>query len=65
MQKIGVPSPMIIMILRMAILNLLNVVNNTTFNTTQNNLLDIQAKFSTTNANNQIYSDIFVLNKIY
>ena len=40
-------------------------INNTTFNTTQNNLLDIQAKFSTTNANNQIYSDIFVLNKIY
>lgn len=42
-----------------------NVVNNTTFDTTQSNLLDIQAKFSTTNANNQIHSDLFILNKIY
>ena len=42
-----------------------NVVNNTTFNTTQTNLLDIQAKFSSSSANNSIYSDIFVLNKIY
>ena len=42
-----------------------NVVNNTTFNTTQSNLLDIQAKFSSSSANNSIYSDIFVLNKIY
>ena len=42
-----------------------NVVNNTTFNTTQSNTLDIQAKFSSSSANNSIYSDIFVLNKIY
>ena len=42
-----------------------NVVNNTTFNTTQTNLLDIQAKFSSSSASNSIYSDIFVLNKIY
>ena len=42
-----------------------NVVNNTTFDTTQTNLLDIQAKFSSSSANNSIYSDIFVLNKIY
>ena len=42
-----------------------NVVNNTTFNTTQSNLLDIQAKFSSSSASNSIYSDIFVLNKIY
>ena len=42
-----------------------NVVNNTTFNTTINNLLDIQAKFSSSSANNSIYSDIFILNKIY
>jgi hypothetical protein len=42
-----------------------NVVNNTTFNTTITNLLDIQAKFSSSNANNSIYSDIFILNKIY
>lgn len=42
-----------------------NVVNNTTFNTTQANLLDIQTKFSSSSANNSIYSDIFVLNKIY
>ena len=41
------------------------VVNNTTFNTTQSNTLDIQAKFSSSSANNSIYSDIFVLNKIY
>jgi hypothetical protein len=42
-----------------------NVVNNTTFNTTITNLLDIQAKFSSSSANNSIYSDIFILNKIY
>jgi hypothetical protein len=42
-----------------------NVINNTTFNTTITNLLDIQAKFSSSSANNSIYSDIFILNKIY
>ena len=34
-------------------------------NTTITNLLDIQAKFSSSSANNSIYSDIFILNKIY
>jgi hypothetical protein len=42
-----------------------NVVNNTTFNTTISNTLNIQAKFSSSSANNSIYSDIFILNKIY
>jgi hypothetical protein len=42
-----------------------NVINNTTFNTTITNLLDIQAKFSSSSANNSIYSDMFILNKIY
>ena len=42
-----------------------NVINNTTFSTTVGNLLDIQAKFSSSSANNSIYSDIFILNKIY
>lgn len=42
-----------------------NVVNNSTFNTTITNLLDIQAKFSSSSANNSIYSDMFILNKIY
>jgi hypothetical protein len=42
-----------------------NVINNTTFSTTVGNLLDIQAKFSSSSANNNIYSDMFILNKIY
>ena len=42
-----------------------NTVNNTTFNTTIGNTLDITAQFSTNNALNSIYSDIFILNKIY
>jgi hypothetical protein len=42
-----------------------NVINNTTFSTTVGNLLDIQAKFSSSSANNSIYSDMFILNKIY
>ena len=42
-----------------------NTINNTTFNTTILNTLDVTAQFSTNNANNSIYSDIFVLNKIY
>ncbi len=42
-----------------------NIVNNTTFDTTINNTLDITAQFSTNNANNSIYSDIFTLSKTY
>jgi hypothetical protein len=42
-----------------------NTVNNTTFNTTIDNTLDITVEWGSTSANNQIYSDIFVLNKIF
>jgi|LakMenEpi03Aug12_release.lakeMendotaPanAssembly.Ray.scaffolds.fasta_scaffold828346_2 hypothetical protein len=42
-----------------------NTVNNTTFNTTINNTLDVTIQWGSTNAGNSIYSDIFVLNKIY
>lgn len=42
-----------------------NTVNNTTFNTTISNTLDITAQFNTTSPLNSIYTDIFVLNKIY
>jgi hypothetical protein len=42
-----------------------NVVNNTTFNTTIPNTLDITVQWGSNNATNSIYSDIFVLNKIY
>ena len=42
-----------------------NNVNNTTFDTTTMNTLDIVGKWSSNSALNSIYSDIFVLNKIY
>jgi hypothetical protein len=42
-----------------------NTVNNTTFDTTVNNTLDVTVEWGSTNAANNIYSDIFVLNKIY
>lgn len=42
-----------------------NTVNNTTFNTTVSNTLNITAQFSSNSSLNSIYSDIFVLNKIY
>ena len=42
-----------------------NTINNTTFNTTISNTLDITAQFSSNSALNSVYSDIFVLNKIY
>jgi hypothetical protein len=42
-----------------------NTVNNTTFDTTTSNILDVTAEWSTNSALNSIYSDIFVLNKIY
>lgn len=42
-----------------------NVVNNTTFDTTINNTLDITIQWGSTNNGNNIYSDIFTLNKIY
>jgi hypothetical protein len=42
-----------------------NVVNNTTFNTTIPNTLDVTVQWGSNNAGNSIYSDIFILNKIY
>ena len=42
-----------------------NTVNNTTFNTTVNNTLDVTVQFGSTSGTNNIYSDVFVLNKIY
>ena len=43
-----------------------NTVNNTTFDTTVPNTLDITAQWgSNTPAQNAIYSDLFVLNKIF
>jgi hypothetical protein len=42
-----------------------NVVNSTTFDTTIGNTLDITVQWGSNNAGNSIFSDIFVLNKIY
>jgi hypothetical protein len=42
-----------------------NTVNSTTFDTTIQNTLDITAQFSTNSGLNSIYSDLFILNKIY
>ncbi len=42
-----------------------NTINNTTFDTTISNTLDVTVQFSSNSTDNSIYSDIFVLNKIY
>lgn len=42
-----------------------NTVNNTTFDTTINNTLDVTVEWGSANVANSIYSDVFVLNKIY
>jgi len=42
-----------------------NVINNKTFDTTVSNTLDITVQWGSNNVSNSIYSDIFVLNKIY
>jgi hypothetical protein len=42
-----------------------NTINSTTFDTTIINNLDITAQWSSNSALNSIYSDIFILNKIY
>jgi hypothetical protein len=42
-----------------------NTVNNTTFDTTIPNTLDVTVQWGSTNAGNSIYSDIFILNKTY
>lgn len=42
-----------------------SIVNDTTFDTTIANTLDVTAQWNTNNAGNNIYSEFFVLNKIY
>ena len=42
-----------------------NTVNSTTFDTTIQNTLDVTIQWGSTDVGNSIYSDIFVLNKIY
>jgi hypothetical protein len=42
-----------------------NVVNNTTFDTTVNNTLNVTVQWGVANPGNSIYSDIFILNKTY
>jgi hypothetical protein len=42
-----------------------NTVNNTTFDTTITNILDITVEWGSNNIGNSIFSDIFILNKIY
>jgi len=42
-----------------------NVVNNTTFDTTISNVLNVTVQWGSANAGNNIYSDIFILNKTY
>ena len=42
-----------------------NTVNNTTFDTTVSNTLNVTVQWGTASINNTIYGDIFVLNKIY
>jgi hypothetical protein len=42
-----------------------NTINSTTFDTTIQNTLDVTAQWGAASASNSIFSDIFVLNKIY
>lgn len=42
-----------------------NTINSTTFDTTISNTLNVTAQWSSNSALNSIYSDIFILNKIY
>lgn len=42
-----------------------NNVNNTTFNTTISNTLNVTVQWGSNNAGNSIFSDIFTLNKTY
>ncbi len=42
-----------------------NSVNNTTFDTTIGNTLNITAQFGQTSASDSIYSDLFILHKLY
>jgi hypothetical protein len=42
-----------------------NTINNTTFDTTISNTLDVTVQWGSNNAGNSIYSDVFILNKIF
>jgi hypothetical protein len=42
-----------------------NTVNSTTFDTTISNALNVTAQWGSASSGNNIYSDIFILNKIY
>jgi hypothetical protein len=42
-----------------------NTVNNTTFDTTSSNTLNVTVQWQNASAGNNIYSDIFILNKTY
>lgn len=42
-----------------------NTINNTTFDTTISNTLDVTVEWGSTDSTNAIYSDIFILNKVY
>ena len=42
-----------------------SIINNTTFSTTTSNTLDITAQWSSNDPINSIYTEFFVLNKIY
>jgi hypothetical protein len=42
-----------------------SLLNNTTFNTTIPNTIDITVQWGSSNASNSIYSQIFILNKVY
>jgi hypothetical protein len=42
-----------------------NVLNNTTFDTTISNTLDVTVQWGSASTGNNIYSDIFILNKTY
>lgn len=42
-----------------------NTVNNSSFNTTISNTLDITVQWGAANPGNNIYSDLFILNKTY
>jgi hypothetical protein len=42
-----------------------NTINNTTFDTTISNALNVTAQWGSASSGNNIYSDIFILNKTY
>jgi hypothetical protein len=42
-----------------------SIINNTTFDTTISNTLNITAQWNTNNAGNSIYSELCILNKLY